>query len=119
LSLLDDLKTDIDAALTGALRAATYWRATSVSDGIGGFTTTWTSHTCEGLRSAYDAVVAAQADIPRTDAKIELLASSLSVTVAREDKIKIDDQWWIIREIALDPSGAWWTLQCSSTEAAE
>jgi hypothetical protein len=35
------------------------------------------------------------------------------------DKINIEGEWWIVTERQLDPAGAWWELQCSSTDAVE
>jgi hypothetical protein len=116
--ILDDLKADVSAALTGTLHAATLYQYTTVPDGYGGTTTTYDAgHACEGLRGSFNSVIAGLSGIPRTDAQIEILASSLSVTPNRIDKINIEGEWWIITEIQLDPSGAWWVLQCSTTDA--
>ncbi len=55
--------------------------------------------------------------IPRTDAKVEILASSLSTEPLRLDTLTIKSKWWQITEISRDPAGAWWELQCQSVSA--
>lgn len=102
------------------LMAATLWQYTEVDDGYGGVTMDYdTPHVCEGVRGSFDAVVAGLSGIPRTDAKIELLAGTLAVEPKRLDKVNIDGGWWRIDEIEVDGAGAWWVLQCSATEAVE
>jgi hypothetical protein len=55
--------------------------------------------------------------IPRTDAKIELLAGTLAVEPKRMDKLNIEGGWWLIREIEVDPATAMWLCQCFETSA--
>lgn len=118
LSILDNLIADVSAALAGSLRPATLWQYSVVDDGYGNQVPGYdTPYACEGIRGSFDEVVAGLSGIPRTDAKIELLASSLATAPNRLDKINIEDEWWIVTEIQLDPAGAWWVLQCSDTEA--
>jgi hypothetical protein len=117
--ILDDIAADVSAALAGTLRPVTFWPyALGGDDGFGGEVPTYaTSHTCEGVRGAFDAETAQAYGLPVTSAQIELLASSLPVTPKRLDKINIDDGWFIVDEVQLDAAGAWHVLQCSTTEA--
>lgn len=117
-SILDTLAEDVSAALTGTLHPVTYWQYSVEDDGMGNQVPTYdTSYACEGIRGSFEAVIAGLSGIPRTDAKIEILASSLATTPAALDKINIEGEWWIVTERQLDPSTSWWELQCSSTSA--
>lgn len=117
-NILDGLKADVTDALAGTLRSATLWQYELIDDGYGGQYPGYdTSYPCEGVRGSFDAVVAGLSGIPRTDAQIELLASSLPTTPKALDKVHIEGTWWIVNERQLDPSNAWWVLQCASTEA--
>lgn len=117
--LLDDLKADITAALAGELRSAVLWQYSVVDDGHGNEVPGYNaSYPCDGVRGSYDAQYAGQSGIPRTDAKIELLAGTLAVTPKQLDKINIDGGWWIVVNIEVDPATAMWVLQCSATGAA-
>ncbi len=107
--ILDDLKSDLDAALTGELRNATLWTYTLIDEGYGNSTPVYDqSYSCQGIRGSYDAEYAGLSGIPREAAKIEILASTLSVEPTRLDKVSVDDgdspaEWWIITQIAIDP----------------
>ncbi|RUW76946.1 hypothetical protein, partial [Mesorhizobium sp. M1E.F.Ca.ET.063.01.1.1] len=95
--LLDDLKSDVTAALTGELRSAVLWQYSLIDDGHGNEVPGYdTSYPCEGVRGSYDAQYAGQSGIPRTDAKIELLAGTLAATPKALDKVYIDGGWWIV-----------------------
>jgi hypothetical protein len=115
--MLDDLRADVTAALTGTLRSATYAHGEETFDEYGNPSYTWTTYPCEGLRGSYDAEYAGLSGIPRTAAKIELLAGTLAVTPKRLDKIHIESGWWLITEIEIDPATAMWICQCSETSA--
>lgn len=119
MSLLDDLKADVSTALGGELRSGTLYRETpGGDDGYGNqLPGTWTPHAFEGLRGSFDAVTAGLSGIPRTAAKIEILASSCAIAPLRMDKISIEGAWWIVTEIEVDPAGAWFICQCADTEA--
>lgn len=116
--MLDALKADVTAALTGTLRDGTLWRATEVDDGYGNPISgppTQVS-TLQGLRASYSAEWA-QAGIPLTDVKIEMLAASLSTAPMQNDKLNIESAWWLVTAVEVDPSGAWYTCQCRLTSA--
>ncbi len=114
-SLLDNLKSDIDSALIGTLRPATLWQYNSVSDGQGGQIITYdTPFPCEGIRGSFDSVLAGLSGIPRTHAKIDLIASTLAVTPKRVDVIEIEGAFWTIHEIEVDPAHAVWVCECES-----
>ncbi|RDL52098.1 hypothetical protein BLJAPNOD_03249 [Ensifer sp. M14] len=117
--MLDELKADVTAALTGSLRPATLWQYSLGDDGYGNEAPVYdTPYACEGLRGSYDAEYAGLSGIPRTAAKIELLAGTLAVAPKRLDKIAIEGGWWLITEIEIDPATAMWLCQCSETSAA-
>ena len=114
--MLDDLAADVTAALTGKLRPATLWKYDLVDDGTGDVTVIYgPPHECEGLRGSFESVLAGLSGIPRTDARIELLAASLAVTPGRMDVIEIDGGWWSISDVEVDPAGAVWICQCAAT----
>ncbi len=117
--MLDDLKADVTAALVGTLRTAALWPySLDGDDGFGNPVPTYgPAIACEGLKGSYESVLAGLSGIPRTAAKIELLAGTLSVTPSRLDKINIEGGWWIITEIEVDPAGAMWLCQCAETTA--
>lgn len=116
--MLDDLAADVTAALSGQLRTATLWQYAVIDDGHGNEIPGYdTPYTCEGVRGSYDAQYAGQSGIPRTDARIELLAGTLATTPKQLDKINIDGAWWIVVNIAIDPATAMWVLQCADTSA--
>jgi len=117
--MLDDLKADVTAALAGTLRTATLWHETpGGDDGAGNqLPGTWTDYACDGVRGNFESVMAGLAGIPRTDARIELLAGTLAIEPEREDKIHIDSTWWKISEIEVDPAGAVFVCQCAETSA--
>jgi len=118
-SILDGLRADVTAALDGTLRDGAIWRATVEDDGFGNPVSG--PHvqvgTFEGIRGSFDSVLASVAGIPRTDAKIEILASSATVEPLRTDKLNIESAWWYIEDIEIDPAGAWFTCQCSAASA--
>ncbi len=117
--MLDELKADIDAALTGALRTGTLRRVLpGEPDGAGGTLPGSTvTYPFEGVVGSYGIIAAGIGGIPRTDAKVEILASSLSTEPLRLDTLTIESKWWQITETSRDPAGAWWELQCQSVSA--
>lgn len=118
MALLDDVKADVTSALAGTLRPATLWKYSLGDDGMGNEAPVYdTPYACEGLRGSYDAEYASQSGIPRTAARIELLAGTLAVTPINLDKIHIESTWWIIVQVEVDPAGALWVCQCSKTSA--
>lgn len=115
-SILDDLKDEVSAALTGTLRSAVYWRNTV--DHYNEYNEpvyVWTPYDCEGIRGSYDPVTAGLAGIPRDHASIELLASSLAVEPDETGIVEIEGRFWAISHVDVDPATAWWTLECSVT----
>jgi hypothetical protein len=117
--MLDDLAADVTSALAGTLRAATLWHETpGGDDGAGNqLPGTWTDYPCEGVKGSFESVMAGLSGIPRTDAKIELLAGTLAVEPKRLDVIEIEGGYWKISEIEVDPAGAVWLCQCAETTA--
>lgn len=118
MSILDDLNADVTSALAGELRPATFWRSEIVghnefNEPIYAFV----SYPCEGVRGTFDVTLTGPGTVPLDAAKIELLASSLSIEVQAGDRIHIDATWWSVSRIERDPALAWWTLQCAASEA--
>ncbi|MFZ2102988.1 MAG: hypothetical protein WAU86_20735, partial [Oricola sp.] len=113
------LRADVTAALAGELRSATLWPySLGGDDGYGNPVPTYgPSVACEGLKGSFESVLAGLSGIPRTAAKIELLAGTLAVAPKRLDKINIEGGWWIIVEIEVDPATAMWLCQCADTTA--
>jgi hypothetical protein len=118
---LDGLRADITAALDGTLRDGTLYRRGEATDPYGNPVPGEFEQvsTFEGLRANYDAAWAAQAGIPRTDARIEMLAASLSTAPMQDDALTIEGGWWLIIEVELDPAGAWFACECRATSAIE
>lgn len=117
--MLDELKADITAALSGTLRDGTLYRLGEGVDEYGNpVPGTWSAvGTFEGLRGSFDSVLASVAGIPRTDAKIEILASTATAQPLRTDKLTMEGAWWSIEEIEIDPAGSWLVCQCRATSA--
>ncbi len=119
-SILDGLKADITAAFDGTLRTGTLYRAGDLVDEFGNVTPGAGPYTqvstFQGLRASYSAEWA-QAGIPLTDVKIEMLAASLSTAPVQNDKVNIESAWWFITAVEVDPSGAWFTCQAKLTAA--
>lgn len=117
--LLDDLKADITAAFTGELRTGTLYRLSEGVDEYGNpVPGAWALvGTFEGVRGSFDSILAGLSGIPRTDAKIEILASSAASVPLRQDKLQIEGAWWTITQIEIDPAGSWYTCQCAVTVA--
>lgn len=120
-SILDGLRADITAAFDGTLRDGTLYRQGEGVDEYGNpIPGNWESlGGFQGLRANYDAAWAAQAGISRTDARIEMLAASLSTAPMRDDCLTIEGAWWVIIEVELDPAGSWFTCECRATSAIE
>ncbi|MGB3390779.1 MAG: hypothetical protein WBA88_22680 [Pseudaminobacter sp.] len=117
-NILDGLQADVTATLAGTLRNATLWQYSLVDDGYGGQMPGYDApYLCDGVRGSFESVLAGLSGIPRTDAKIELIAGTLAVEPKRLDKIHIEGTWWIITEIEVDPAKAVWLCQCEATEA--
>ncbi|MGO4643240.1 hypothetical protein AB4Z43_32950 [Mesorhizobium sp. 2RAF45] len=115
-SILDDLKDDVSAALTGTLRAAIYWKnAVDHYNEYNEPVFTWTPYACEGIRGSYDPITAGIRGIPRDHASIEVLASSLAVEPDETGIVEIENRFWQITHVDVDPATAWWTLECSVT----
>src|SRR5688572_30148332 len=114
--MLDDLKSDVTEALTGELRSAVLWQYSEVDDGFGNLVPVYdTPHDCEAVRGSYKAELAGLSGIPRDNAKIEILASSLSVEPVQLDIIEIEDTFWLIENIERDPAGALWVCEGQQT----
>lgn len=117
--MLDQLKADVTAALTGTLRSGTLRREVDGGQDEYGnpLPGAVTNYPFEGIRGSYDAVYAGQSGIPREASKIEILAASITVEPVRLDVLTIEGAWWQITEIELDPAGSWFVCQCAETSA--
>jgi hypothetical protein len=114
--LLDDLADDVTAALSGELRAGTYWRSEEIGiDPFGNPIVDWVSYPCEGTRGSYDAEYAGLSGIPRDNARIEIIAGTLAVTARNLDRINIEGAWWEIVQVETDPATAVWLCQCAAS----
>jgi hypothetical protein len=119
-SILDGLKADITAAFDGTLRDGALYRPGDLVDPYGNVTPgagpVEFFGTFQGLRANYDAAWI-QAGIPRTAAKIEILAASLSTTPVQGDVLEVESAWWLVTTVEVDPSGAWYACECRATSA--
>ncbi|RVJ82620.1 hypothetical protein [Sinorhizobium medicae] len=115
--MLDDLRADVTAALTGTLRSGTLRREVDGGQDEYGnpLPGVVTNYPFEGIRGSYDAQYAGMSGIPREAAKIEILAASITVEPARLDVLTIEGAWWLIVNIEVDPAGSWFVCQCQAT----
>lgn len=66
-----------------------------------------TTYSFDGFRDTFSAMFAAQAGIPVTDARILIIAGSLTVTPVKDDQVKVGGDWFQLRQLtARDPAGA-------------
>lgn len=123
MSILDDLAGDVFAALSGELRTGTLRREIPGS-GVDEFGDplpgTVETYPFEGARDAYARDFAATAGIPGSDARLMILAASITVDPKPGDQVNFEGAWWQVRAIeAIDPAGATISLQVFDIEAPE
>lgn len=83
--------------LTGTLRRET---PSGVVNGLGDPTgPTVTTYTFDGIVDTFNAAFAATAGIPVTDVRILIIAGSLSVEAKKDDKVKIRNEWFQLRQL--------------------
>jgi hypothetical protein len=118
MSILDDLAADVSAALSGVLRVGSLRRVLpGEDDGYGNqLPGEVVTYPFEGVKGNFGIITAGLGGLPRSAGKIEILASSLAVDPERADKLTIDGEWWLVREVSRDPARAWWTLECELTQ---
>ena len=113
ISLLDQLRDDVHAALADDARAATLRHEEpggldEYGDPLPGVVTTYD---CKGWVEEYDATWLS-AGIPSTDVRILILQKSLTGhTPEQDDQLMIESQWYQIRNISRDPANAAWVFQ--------
>lgn len=88
--------------LTGTLRHVSVASLDAFGDPVPG---TVTTSTFDGIVDSFSAEFATAAGIPVTDARILIIAGSLSTTPVKDDQVKIRDQWFQLRqEVQRDPA---------------
>lgn len=66
----------------------------------------------KGWREDYAADFAASAGIPQTDARLIVLANTITVAPVQGDTLQLEGTWWMVRAIeAIDPASATVSLQ--------
>ena len=113
-SFLDTIATEIYKGFKGKLRTVTLRRESATSvDSLGDpVSPTATTYTCDGFRATYSAFYKNQSQIPDGDIKISITAGSLAAIPQRQDQVKIEGDWYQVREVMTDPATALWDLQC-------
>lgn len=90
--------------LTGTLRRVAHSTVDQYGDPVAGTAETWTF---DGIVDTFSAFYAAQAGIAATDARILIIAGSLSTTPSKDDQVKLRDSWYQLRrQVESDPAGA-------------
>jgi hypothetical protein len=105
----------IYAGFRGKLLKGTL-RRNAVSGGLDGLgdaaAATPADYPLEGFRDTYSAYTRAAAGIPDTDAKLVILARSVSVRPQQGDRIWLCDAWWQIKGVPeTDPATATYSCQ--------
>ncbi len=75
-----------------------------------------TTYSFKGWHEQYEAAWA-QAGIPLTDAKIIILAASITTVPVQGDKLNIEGKWWQVSRVEVDPATATFSCQCSEVSA--
>lgn len=90
--------------LRGALRRTAHASLDSYGDPVAGASTTWAF---EGMVGTFNAAFAAAAGIPVTDAKVLIIAGSVTTTPEKDDQVKLRSTWYQLRQLtAQDPANA-------------
>lgn len=117
--LLNLVRREINKGFQGQLLPGTLRRKVpgSTVDSFGDVTSsTFTTHTFNGMVDTYSAFYRAQAGIPDTDVKILIIAGSLDVEPQKDDQVKVRDTWYQLRDKETDPAIAAWTCQAFEIE---
>lgn len=112
--LLNLVRNEIKKGFQGQLLPGTLRRKSpgTVVDGFGDVTSsTFSTHTFNGMVDTYSAFYRKQAGIPDTDVKILIIAGSLAVEPQKDDQVKIRDTWYQLRDKETDPAIAAWECQ--------
>lgn len=88
----------------GTLRRVSHSSVDSYGDPAAGAATTWSF---DGIVDTFNAMFAAGAGIPVTDARILIIAGSLGTTPQKDDQVELRGTWYQLRRLtARDPAGA-------------
>lgn len=111
--LAGSLANAIAAGFNGKLLPGTLRKVTTTSrNSYGDPITSTADYAVQGLRDSYNAFYRAGAGIPDDDVKILLIARLCGAAPAIGDRININDGWFEVRKVSLDPAGA--TYECQS-----
>lgn len=123
------LAKQVFAGFKGKLQKGTLRRAAPAisaglddrGDPIATDVTTWGF---EGFKENYDDAYRARAEIPETDVKVNVFASSLPRGVApmKDDQAELPKgsrQWWQLRKVATDPATALFVCQAYAIQAPQ
>lgn len=118
-TLLDDLPGIMNDAMGAALfsPAILYKITGRISDGRGGFVSTFSEYECSAIVTEYSDLARGADDIPAKDRKVLILSASLPgyVTPKPNDIIVIADQPWGLIRVDQDPARA--TFEAQATPA--
>ena len=90
--------------LTCTLRRVSFSTLDAYGDPVPGADATWTF---DGIVDTFNAVFAANAGIPTTDARLLIIAGSLATVPQQDDQMKVRDQWYQLRRLVeQDPAAA-------------
>lgn len=117
-SPLDSLiKNEVAKGFKGRLKKGTI-RKETLGSGVDSFgdpsSSTFTTHSFEGIRDDFSAFYKSANGIPQTDVRILVLLGSTSVNPVQGDQVLIEGDWHkVVQERERDPAGATVALQCS------
>lgn len=111
-SLADEVTAALIAAdvpLGGILRRVVPGGVDEYGDPLPGHTD---DYPFQGWRESYAADFAAAAGIPQTDARLIVLATTISTAPVQGDTLQLEGTWWMVRAIeAIDPASTTISLQ--------
>lgn len=111
MSFLDAIPAEISEALAGDFRDATIGVPTLVSDGEGGFTSTYAETAVKALRIDYTLDYRTRNQIPETDVSIIVLRFGVAMTPGTDHRVTIGGRTFSVIAVETDPTDATWTLQ--------
>lgn len=113
------VKQQIYQGFKGRLLTLTFRKRTrsgGVDEHGDAVTTSFATHSCDGIDSEYSAFYKSQAGIPITDVRVLIIAGSMSVVPEKDDQVKVRDQWFQVRAVVQDPARATYELQSFKIE---